>query len=140
MNINNMPRITVIQKGKSLVIVQLDGRTVSLPNGSQRDATVTVEDGIITGPADLLEKIQDGTISVVDWHGHRIEGMEAEETEVEEAPPAKVVPPTAAEAKAKEAPSAAPATKEAPKAKPPVKVVQHTNTGNLLEQPKEVQE
>ncbi len=135
MNINIMPRITVIQRGRSLVNVQLDGRTLALPNNSRRDATCTVEDGIITGPADLLEKIQDGTISVVDWHGHRVEGMEvegAEKPEVEEAPPVKVTPQPAAEAK--------PAAKEAIKAKPPVKVTNPTNTGNLLEQPKEVQE
>lgn len=139
-----MPRITVIQKGKSLVNVALEGRPLALPNNSRRDATCTVEDGIVTGPPDLLEKIQDGTISVLDWHGHRIEGMEqadeeaTEITEEQSAILAEAKPKSEAEAVKVLADAGKPVAKDV-KAKPPVKVTPPANVGNLLQQPNEVE-
>ena len=80
-----MARITVYQQGQSSLVVSLDTRELVLPNGKHRDATVFAnEDGVIQSPKDLLDKISEGTVKVVDLYGLTLpDGDAAESAPVE---------------------------------------------------------
>ncbi len=75
-----MARITIVQNGQSSLVVDLDTRELTLPNGKHRDATVFAnEDGVITAPQGLLDKIAAGTVKVVDLYGLKLPGGAPEE-------------------------------------------------------------
>ena len=93
-------RITVKQDIRSIVTVILDGTVRSLPKGSKRDVIVDVEDGVIVGPPDLISKIKNKIIDVVEWNGLRIDGFgDAPQVKAETKPETKAAKPIAPAAK-----------------------------------------
>jgi hypothetical protein len=106
-----MARITIVQNGQSSLVVDLDTRELTLPNGKHRDATVFAnEDGVITSPKGLLDKIAAGTVKVVDLYGLKLPGDTLAEAVEEKEEPVVVSNKPKPGAKKTPAPVAVPVT------------------------------
>ena len=61
-------RIRVKNEKNSLVIIETTGRQISLPKGKEIDLVVETNDAKeVTGPEDVVAKIDSGEITVIDW-------------------------------------------------------------------------
>mgnify|MGYP003478475868 CR=1 FL=1 len=123
-----MARITVYQQGQSSLVVSLDTRELVLPNGKHRDATVFAnEDGVIQSPEDLLDKISEGTVKVVDLYGLTLPDGDAQES----APVETKLEPIVESSKPK------PGAKKTPAVTPPAAPVVTPPTSSPLDLPED---